>query len=212
MIMTNPVFHPKAWLFRKIKWAGFLADRTEHPLPFREAELKLNSDVAICKVEDPPDHSVYQPLAIVQKGIRGVGLALGKKAYAIGYHGMKDTTFDQQENIREGDFSFNLHVSIGEVLEHLPDNTTNRRVKTPGACFSASLKLTGGMSGSPIFDDERLYVHGVASGSYREDSFGYGSMLAASMSMPIEPMGNVTLLQLIGEGKHGIPRISIAGA
>ena len=38
MIMTNPVFQPKGWVFRRIEWAGLFAEHTEHPLPIRGVE------------------------------------------------------------------------------------------------------------------------------------------------------------------------------
>ena len=217
MIMTNPVFQPKGWVFRRIEWAGLLAEHTEHPLPIRGVDLKLTSDTAICKAATPPDNWLYQPLSIVQPGIRGVGLTVGKAATAIGYAGMRDVPLnEEQDGARSGDFQFHLHVATGNILEHFADNTNNRRVPTPGACFSASLKLPGGMSGSPIFDDERFYVHGVVSKGWEDEAgpinHGYGSMLAHSLPLPIKPLSDRSLLDLIKERGNGIPIIGIPGA
>jgi hypothetical protein len=217
MIGTNPIFQPKGYLFRPIEWAGFLGARTEHPLPIRGADLRLTSDTAICKVAMMSDGTPYQPLSIIQPGIRGVGLAVGKTATAIGYAGMQDVELLPEKNrVRPGEFRFNLHVSKGEVLERFPDNGVNRQVSTPGACFSASLKLPGGMSGSPIFDDERIYVHGVVSRGLEDENgptdLGYGSMLATSLALPIKPLEGKSLLDLMKAGGHGIPRINISGA
>jgi hypothetical protein len=217
MIGTNPVFQPKGHLFRRIEWAGFLGTRTEHPLPIRGADLRLTSDTAICKVAPMSDGMPYQPLSIIQPGIRGVGLAVGKRAAAVGYAGMQDVELLPEKNgVRPGDFRFNLHVSKGKVLQRFPDNAVNREVSTPGACFSASLKLPGGMSGSPIFDDEGIYVHGVVSKGLEDENgptdLGYGSMLANSLALPIKPLEGRSLLDLMTAGEDGISRMSIPDA
>ncbi len=38
--------------------------------------------------------------------------------------------------------------------------------------------------------------------------FGYGSMLAPSFGLPIEPMGNKTLRELHSAEEHGFPKFS----
>jgi hypothetical protein len=217
MIGTNPVFQPKGYFFRPIEWAGFLGARTENPLPIRGTDLKLTSDTAICKVAPMLDGAPYQPLSIIQPGIQGVGLAVGKRATVVGYAGMQDVELHPERNgIRPGDFHFDLHVSKGEILERFPDNAVSRKVSTPGACFSASLKLPGGMSGSPIFDDERIYVHGVVSKGLEDENgptdLGYGSMLVNSLALPIKPLEGKSLLDLMTTGGHGIPQVSIPDA
>jgi hypothetical protein len=217
LIGTNPVFQPKEYLFRPIEWAGFLGTRTEHPLPIRGTDLSLISDTAICTVTPMADGTPYQPLSIIQPGIRGVGLAVGKRAIAVGYAGMQDFELHpEKDGVRTGSFRFDLHVSKGEILEHFPDNAVNREVSTPGACFSASLKLPGGMSGSPIFDDERLYVHGVVSKGLEDENgptdLGYGSMLASCLALPIKPLEGRSLLDLMKAEENGIPQLNIAGA
>ncbi|HMG47751.1 MAG TPA: trypsin-like peptidase domain-containing protein [Allosphingosinicella sp.] len=214
MIYASPL--EPAWVFRRIEWAQFLSEPAERPLPVRGYDLKLLADTAICKVE-ANSGEFYQPLHSIQSGIRGAGLAVGKKATAIGYGGMQDTPVElHQSGVITGDFSFDLYVSTGTVLEHLPDNMTNRQALTPGPCFRASLKLPGGMSGSPIFDDEGIYVHGVASSGMEEPdglvSHGHGSMLGASMRVPISRLDGKTLLELLQSGGHGMVKLSIAGA
>ena len=71
------------------------------------------------------------------------------------------------------------------------------------------------MSGSPIFDDEGIYVHGVVSKGWMDASgpvrFGYGSMLAPSFGLPIKPMGNKTLRELHSAEEHGFPKFSGPG-
>jgi hypothetical protein len=215
MVPTNPVFQRKGWVFRKIDWGTLLATSTDHPLPFRPKELRLTSDTAICKVEAPLADLPYQPLAIVQPGIRGVGLGVGKGAIAIGYGAMNDVDLEEEAGVVSGDFSFGLYVAVGNILERFPNNGTNKQVMAPGPCFSASLKLPAGMSRSPIFDDERIYVHGVVSmglqGESGPDDLGYGSMLAPLMSMPIPFMGEKSLAKLISEGNEGMAKLNIAG-
>lgn len=214
MMNTNPQL--QAWRHRRIEWAELLSERTERPLPIHGHNLRLASDIAICKVEAIPG-AIYQPLSLIQPGVRGSGLAVGKKATAIGYGCMQDTPLsEQQPGVVSGDFSFDLHVSTGTILEHLPDNAVNRRAMTPGPCFRASIKVPGGMSGSPIFDDEGIYVHGVASSGLEERDglagHGHGSMLAASIHLPISRLEGKSLLDLLRSGGHGMPKLNIAGS
>lgn len=217
MIRMSPVFGEPGWMFRKIEWASLLAEWTDSPLPFGRRDLKLTTDTAICQVEALPGDACFQPLAMVQPGLLGVGLAEGKSAVAIGYGAMQDVALvEVGEGVREGDFFFDLYASTGHVVERFPDNLANPQVRTPGPCFSASLKLPGGMSGSPIFDDERLYVHGVVSsgveGANGPDGFGYASMLAPSLHIPIKPLGDRPLVDLIGDQQFGILRLNIPDA
>jgi hypothetical protein len=216
MVPLNPFLKGNGYIFRDIEWASFLAERTEHPLPIRGVGLKLTSDTAICQVAAIADGIPHQPLSIVQSGIIGTGMAVGKTATAVGYGEMREAEISQEsEHIVSGDFAFGLHVSTGEILEHFPDNLSEKRVSTPGACFSASLQLPAGMSGSPIFDHEGIYVHGVVSKGWVDEAglanFGYGSMLAHSLVVPIRALGDKTLLDLKKGNDHGFPRISAPG-
>ena len=72
------------------------------------------------------------------------------------------------------------------------------------------------MSGSPIFDDERIYVHGVVSKGWEDENgqteFGFGSMLAPSMGLAIESLQGKSLSKLLATGAEGIPKAVIAGA
>lgn len=159
----------------------------------------------------------HQPLPMIQPGLRGVGIAVGKSATAIGYAGMQDVELAMENSkVASGDFRFELHVSKGTVLERFPDNAERRHVPTPGACFSASMKLPAGMSGSPIFDDERIYVHGVVSKGWEDESgpisHGYGSMLGHSLGIPIRVFDGKTLLDLVKDQEHGIPKLFIPDA
>jgi len=217
MVATNPIFQQPDWVFRKIEWSGLLATRTESPLLFGRRDLKLSADTAICKVETALSDVPYQPLAIVQPGIRGVGLQVGKRAVAIGYGAMADIPLEEQpDGSRRGAIQFDLHVAQGQILERFPENDVDAQVRTPGPCFSASLTLPPGMSGSPIFDDERIYVHGVVSSGLQDEhgptDLGYGSMLTPSLGIPLKFMQDKTLVDLLREGGQGMPRLSIADA
>jgi hypothetical protein len=139
---------------------------------------------------------------------------MGKSAAAIGFGTMQNTTLELRHPDQVlGDFNFDLYVSTGTILEHLPDNSINRQALTPGPVFRASLKLPGGMSGSPIFDDEGIYVHGVASsgleGADGLADHGIGSMLAASLHVPINRLEERTLLELLKSGHLGMPKLNL---
>lgn len=217
MIPTNPILQTPGFVYRDIQWATFLGKQSDHPLPIAGVDLKLTSDTAICKVSPLAENVPHQPLSIVQSSLRGVGMAVGKTATAVGYAGMQDVELNSEgENVVSGEFKFELHLSLGVIEEHFPDNENTRQVPTPGACFSASMILPAGMSGSPIFDDERIYVHGVVSKGWEDENgptaFGFGSMLAHSLARPIRHLSNQTLHDLMSSNDHGIPKLSIPGA
>jgi hypothetical protein len=214
MVPTNPLFQVPGFRFFVIEWASFLAEHSNNPLPFQGVDLKLASDIAICKVAPIEGGAPHQPLAIVQSGLIGTGMAVGKTATAVGYSGMNDVTLSQvADGVVSGDFEFHLHVSKGEILERYPDNMETKSTSTPGPCFSASAKYAPGMSGSPIFDDERIYVHGVVSKGWEDEDglmeFGSGSMLAPSMGLAIEQLEGKSLIELLAAGGEGMPKLSI---
>ena len=216
MVPLNPFLQGAGYIFRDIEWAAFLGERAERPIPIAGVRLNLNSDAAICKVSPIAEGVPHQPLTIIQKGLVGAGLTVGKKAMAIGYGEMRSVDLVQQsEGVIAGDFPFHLHASAGVILERFPNNLTERQALTPGPCFSAELRLPAGMSGSPIFDHEGIYVHGVVSTGWEDASgptkLGYGSMLAPSLGVPIRPLDNRTLLQLFDSEDHGIPKLSGPG-
>ncbi len=216
MIPLNPFLQGAGFIFRDIEWAAFLGERAERPIPIAGVRLSLNSDAAICKVSPIAEGVAHQPLTIVQKGMVGAGLAVGKNAMAIGYGDMRNVNLaNQSEGVIAGDFAFHLHASAGVILERFPDNLTERQALSPGPCFSAELQLQVGMSGSPIFDHEGIYVHGVVSTGLEDvggvAKLGYGSMLAPSLGVPIRPLGNRTLLQLFDDENHGIPKLQGPG-
>ena len=216
MIPLNPVLQAEGFIYRDIVWSSFLGEKITHPISVHGDPLKLTSDTAICQVLPIADNVPHQPLAIIQPGLEGRGMAIGKSATAIGYVGMQDITLEQvRENLVSGNFKFNLHVSTGSVLEHFPYNATHREVPTPGGCFSASMKLPPGMSGSPVFDDEMVYVHGVVSRGWEDETgiaaLGFGAMLGHSLTRPIPPAGHQSLIDLQNSGGFGIPKLQGPG-
>ncbi len=210
LIPLNPLMQGGGYLFYPFEWSMLLAERRESPLPFAGVDLKLTTDIAICKVASRPDGSAHPPLSIIQPGIVGTGMVVGSTASAIGYSGMADIEVTaQRHGVAMGDHRFDLHVSTGPVLEHFPDNLTQKTVSTPGPCFAFAAKIPPGMSGSPILDREGIYVHGVVSKGLEDESgiveHAYGSMLGPSMGLPIGRLGGATLIELQRAGKDGIP-------
>ena len=105
---------------------------------------------------------------------------------------------------------FNLHGSVGKIIQFFQDNLTNREVSTPAPCLSFSAKIPGGMSGGPIFDKEGAYVHGVVSKGWENqegpENFSFGTMLRPSMSIPIARMGGKSLDEMQKRQTEGIGR------
>lgn len=216
VIPLNPLTQGEGYIFRDIEWGAFLGSQTDQPLPIAGVNLRLTSDTAICKVAPIADGVPHQPLAIVQSGLIGTGMTVGKTATAVGYGEMKDVELAQEaDGLVSGDFSFGLHVSTGKILERFPNNAVERQVPTPGACFSAELLLPGGMSGSPIFDDEGIYVHGVVSKGWVDESgparLGFGSMLSHSLHLPLRSLNNRSLFEMHKDDEHGFPKLSGPG-
>jgi hypothetical protein len=217
VMVRLPSLPPESrYIFRSIEWASFLGQRTENPLPITGIDLKLNSDAAVCKVAPLPADVPFQPLAIVQRNLAGVGMGVGKRATAIGYGTMERIPLrNESGRLIPEHLPFDMHVSSGIILERFPDNLVKKHVPSPGPCFSAALRLPHGMSGSPIFDDEGVYVHGVVSTGWDlggdAEPLGFGSMLAPSMGIPIGPLGDKTLTELHSMDEHGFPKLSGPG-
>jgi hypothetical protein len=189
LIANNPVFNVPGYSFLPFEWSVFLAERRDNPLPIAGIDLKLTSDIAICKVPPRNGNFPHQPLTIVQPGIIGTGMKVGSMAYALGYAGMEDFEIELNEHGQIlGNKKFRLHGSVGKILERFPDNLDKKDVSTPGPCFSFEAKIPGGMSGGPIFDREGIYVHGVVSKGWEDEAgptrFSFGSMLAPLVTPP----------------------------
>jgi trypsin-like peptidase len=216
MVPNNPLMQRFGYHFFPFEWSMFLAERRPNPLPFMGIDLKLTSDIAICKVPQRQDGLSHQPLTMVQRGVQGIGMTVGTAVSAVGYPGMSDVELAQAENGDiVGDYNFRLHVSSGAILERFPDNLDKKEVPTPGPCFSFEARIPGGMSGGPIFDREGIYVHGVVSKGWEDEEgparYSFGSMLGPSLSLPISRMNGATLLQLQASSSEGIPKFSAPG-
>lgn len=212
LIACNNLFGAGGYIYRPVEYASFLSEPQDCTLPISDVDLKLKSDIAICKVMAIRGDAPYQPLTIVQSGIVGKGMAVGKTATAVGYGGMRDVELTQEsDHTFSGGLSFDLYASRGVIEERFPDNLTEPCVPTPGPCFSAAMQFLGGMSGSPIFDEEGIYVHGVVSKGWVDENgptkFGFGSMLAPSMGLPIRFLGDQSLLDLFKGDEHGFAKL-----
>jgi len=148
LVTTNPLFQRRGFTFFPFEWMMFLAEKRPHPIPFRGIDLKLNSDIGICKVPLRADGRAHQPLTLVQSGIRGKSLVVGASVGAIGYVGMEPEVELRQDESGASACAgaFDLHGSVGNILEWLPDNTETRTASTPGPCFSFQGKVPAGMS------------------------------------------------------------------
>jgi hypothetical protein len=215
LIRNNPLFQRPGYQLYPIEWAVFLAERREDPLRIFGLDLKLNSDIAICKVPKKPIGPPHQPLTIVQAGIRGTGIGVGANVAAIGYAGMTEEIMFDEHAMIIGEHNCQLHVTRGNIMERYPDNFQNRTVSTPGPCFALAAKVPGGMSGSPIFDREGIYVHGVISKGLDDETglakLGFGSMLAPSMEVPIRALNGSTLKRLQENHDDGMGILHGAG-
>jgi hypothetical protein len=201
LVPNNPLFQAPGASFYPFEWSMVMAQsRDVMPFSFRGVDVKITYDIAICKV--PPRANTnypHQPLTLVQSGLIGTGMRVGSEAHAVGYADMAD--FDFNVNAARQTVvappQFNLHGSVGKIIQFFPDNLTKRDVSTPGPCFSFGAKIPGGMSGGPIFDQEGAYVHGVISKGWENEegpeNFSFGSMLRPSMGIPIARMGGKSL-------------------
>jgi hypothetical protein len=209
LIANNPIFNVPGYSFLPFEWSVFLAERRTNPLPIVGIDLKLTSDIAICKVPPRNGSFPHQPLTMVQPGMIGIGMKVGSMAYALGYAGMEDFEIELNEDGQiVGNKKFRLHGSVGKILERFPDNLEKKEVSTPGPCFSFEAKIPGGMSGGPIFDREGIYVHGVVSKGWEDEAgptnFSFGSMLAPSLHLPISRMNQASLVELLTKHNEGM--------
>lgn len=214
LVAANPLFYGRRYVFYPIEWSGFLAEKVPHPIPFvTQSSLKLQTDVAICKVRPRPNGGAHQPLTIIQPSIKGTSLKIGANVDALGYPNMPETVdLDGDGTVQA---PFDMHVSTGKLIEWVPDSFANPTMPAPGPCFTFNAKIPAGMSGGPIFDREGIYVHGVVSmGSDTEaghEAFSYGSMMAPSLNIPIAPLNGATPLELHAGRSEGMALVQGLG-
>jgi Trypsin-like peptidase domain len=218
LVPNNPLFQAPGFAFYPFEWSMLIAQPGDVPFSFSGVDVKITYDIAICKVPARTNTNYpHQPLTLVQSGLIGVGMRVGSDAHALGYAGMSDFEFSVNDahQIFIAPPPFNLHGSVGKIIEFFPDNFTKRDVPTPGPCFSFSAKIPGGMSGGPIFDKEGAYVHGVVSKGWENEdgpeNFSFGSMLRPSMSLPIARMGGKSLDEMQKGQAEGIAILRGAG-
>jgi hypothetical protein len=218
LVPNNPLFQSPGFGFYPFEWSMLMAQSRDVPFSFKGVDVKITYDIAICKVPARTNTNYpHQPLTLVQSGLIGTGMRVGSEAHALGYADMLD--FDISMNAARQIVieppQFNLHGSVGKIIEFFPDNLTTRDVPTPGPCFSFGAKIPGGMSGGPIFDKEGVYVHGVISKGWENeegpDNFSFGSMLRPSMGIPIARMGGKSLDEMQKGQIEGIAVLFGAG-
>jgi Trypsin-like peptidase domain len=218
LVPNNPLFQAPGFAFYPFEWSMLMAQPRDAPLSFKGVDVRITYDVAICKVPARKDTNYpHQPLTLVQSGLIGIGMRVGSDAHALGYAGMSDfeLNVNAARQIVITPRKFNLHGSIGKIIEFFPDNLTKRDVSTPGPCFSFGAKIPGGMSGGPIFDKEGADVHGVVSKGWENEdgpeNFSFGSMLRPSMAIPIARMGGKSLDEMQNGQTEGIAILRGAG-
>src|SRR5437667_7555237 len=115
LVRNNPLFQIPGYGFYPFEWSMLIAEERAPSFSYRGVDLKINYDVAICKVPARQDSNYpHQPLTIVQSGLIGVGMQVGSDAHALGYSGMAD--FEINVN-RAGQIApindpFHLHGSV----------------------------------------------------------------------------------------------------
>jgi hypothetical protein len=219
LVPNNPLFQAPGFAFYPFEWSMLMAQTRDVPFSFKSVDVKINYDIAICKVPARTNTNYpHQPLTLVQSGLIGVGMRVGSDACALGYAGMSDFEINVNAAGQIGVSAppqFNLHGSVGKIIEFFPDNLTKRDVSTPGPCFSFGARIPGGMSGGPIFDKEGAYVHGVVSKGWENEdgpeNFSFGTMLRPSMGIPIALMGGKSLDEMQRGQKEGIAILRGAG-
>ena len=218
LVPNNPLLQAPGFAFYPFEWSMLMAQPRDVPFSFKGVDVKITYDIAICKVPARTDTNYpHQPLTLVQSGLIGVGVRVGSDAHALGYAGMSDfeINVNAARRIVIAPPQFNLHGSVGKIIEFFPDNLTKRDVSTPGPCFSFGARIPGGMSGGPIFDKEGAYVHGVVSKGWENEdgpeNFGFGSMLRPSMGIPIARMGGKSLDETQKGQTEGIAILRGAG-
>lgn len=218
LLPNNPLFQAPGFSFYPFEWSMLMAQHRDMPFSFNGVDVKITYDIAICKVPARTNTNYpHQPLTLVQSGLIGVGMRVGSVAHALGYAGMSDFEIDVNAagQIVLAPPKFNLHGSVGKIIEFFPDNLTKRDVSTPVPCFSFGAKIPGGMSGGPIFDKEGAYVHGVVSKGWENEAgpenFSFGSMLRPSMGIPIPKMGGKSLEEMQKGQTEGIAIMRGAG-
>jgi hypothetical protein len=137
LVPNNPLFQAPGFAFYPFEWSMLMAQPRDVPFSFKGLDVKITYDIAICKVPARTDTNYpHQPLTLVQSGLIGIGMRVGSDAHALGYAGMSDFEINVSaaRQIVIAPPQFNLHGSVGKIIEFFPDNLTKRGVSTPGPC------------------------------------------------------------------------------
>ena len=207
LVPNNPLFQTPGYVFFPFEWSLFLAERRPNPLPIAGIDLKLTSDIAICKVPARPGGLAHQPLTIVQSGLTGSGISVGSTAYALGYAGMTEVEINKDQHGQIiGAGNFHLHASIGDIIGHFLIIFKQKQSQRRDLAFP-SLSHSGRHERWTDFDREGVYVHGVISKGWEDAAgvakYSFGSMLRPSMSLPISRMNGASLDEILKSGHRG---------
>lgn len=214
MLKHNQLFGNEAFEFLPMRWSHIFTAAEPEILPWKKDKPKFVVDVAVCETFGSASGKLFQPLPIMQPSISGYGTFVGRENFAVGYADMREfTTVEGAENSL---MNFVPHLTRGNVAKRLPNNHIDRLVPSPGPCFQFEAKMASGMSGSPVFDAEGIYVHGLASsiwqgenGSLQNDS--YCSMIAPICEVPLRALGGRSIYQMLNDQRGGMVKIFAPG-
>ena len=190
----HPAMREAKWFLCPFEWTSHWGQNVESPLIHQEPEFRLLHDVGLCKVREQPLIGPYQPLNI---GLHS--LAIGDRAVAIGYAGMRNI------RLQGDDYQPELFVSVGAVTNVLSDNISKKQNSTPGPNFEFEAKIPGKMSGGPILVGGGILTKGVVSRSWENENHATGCLIAPMMTLPV--VDGTSLLDLQQSGNEGIVRI-----
>lgn len=205
IIPTSPAYGVKGIRFFPFERWWCWGSWEESPLIHEPPRFNQITDVALCKIPEPPNSVPHQPLNLSLNTF-----AVGEEAYVVGYPNMKDVPIEGDvDQFSIGNFSHELRVSLGQVVRLFPANHLEKELPTPGPCFEIKTRTFGGMSGAPIFGARGGVVRGVMSRSFSGEKRSYGSMLDPLFHAPLE--GGKTLKDMMDSGNEGIAQVIGAG-
>jgi len=168
--------------------------------PLIHEKEKLNSviDVAVCKLPALSDGSAYQPLNLSLNPF-----VIGERAYAIGYAEMENIPVKiVNGRPRIAEFKWDLYVSVGEVVDVLPQNHLSKSVPSPGPSFDFRARIPGKMSGAPILGAQGSVVRGVVSRSFSGEKHAFGNMIGPALTLPLT--NGSSMKSIMDAGNDGI--------
>lgn len=177
----------------------------ESPLIHESDQFQYLTDIAICKVAEMPEGVAHQPLNLSLNAFKP-----RETAYAIGYALMEDIPIEIKDGVEfVHEFTHDIYVSVGDVMNVFPENHLQKDVPAPGPCFDFNAKIPGKMSGGPIFGAQGSVIRGVVSRSFSGERHAFGSMLGPAMYLSLGE--NRTLKSLMQAGTEGIAQVQGPG-